>query len=82
MSRPVLEVPICACVTAARQLSTIFPIPSKYETEGSATSSGVGPALGFMLVRCGYCKAVLRTFEAFDFCTQNADLKEIDSISM
>lgn len=62
-----LEVPTCPCVVAARQLSTIFRIPDKHETEGSGTSAGCGPALGYLVVRCAYCKAILKTVEGFNF---------------
>lgn len=67
MNPPAIEVPTCACVIVARQLSSIFRIDNKYETEGSCTSAGVGSGFGYLIVRCGYCGSILKTVEGFAF---------------
>jgi hypothetical protein len=69
-------------VAAARQLSTIFTIQDKYVTEGSGTSSGSGPALGYLIVRCGYCGTPLKAVDGFDFGAEKITiLDDLDSIS-
>jgi hypothetical protein len=76
-----LEVPTCLCVSAARRLSSIFPIIDKYVTEGSAASAGSGPAFGFLMVRCGYCGSILKAIEGFDFSSKITISPALDSIS-
>lgn len=67
MTRSRLEVPSCLCVVNARKIS-VLPIPDKFETEGDAASnSACGPAYGCLIVKCGYCKAILKVEEGFDF---------------
>lgn len=61
-----LDVPVCGCVAAARRLSTIFPIPSRYRTEGGGVSTGCAPIFGYLVVLCGYCGAALRSVEGID----------------
>ena len=62
-----LDVPTCACVLAARKIS-ILRIPDSIEVEGHWTgNSAAGPAYGFLVVRCKYCGAVLKTQQGFDF---------------
>ena len=61
-----LDVPVCECVAAARLLSTVFPIPSRYRTEGGGAGNGCGSTLGYLVVNCGYCGATLRSVEGID----------------
>lgn len=77
-----IEVQSCPCVIAARQLSTVFPIPDRYTTEGSATSAGCGPTLGYLLIRCGYCGLILKAIEGFDFGSEITISPMPDSISI
>lgn len=59
-------VPVCGCVAAARRLSAILPIPSRYRTEGGGTGNNSVSIIGFLAVSCGYCGALLRTVEGID----------------
>jgi hypothetical protein len=54
-----LEVPSCPCVLAARRIS-VLPIPDKFETEGSGVSDNTVYAIGYVIVKCGYCGTVLK----------------------
>jgi len=63
----VIKVPSCRCVRQAREIS-VLPIADRAQVDGYGTgSSSAGPALGFLLIRCDYCKSALKTEEAFDF---------------
>jgi hypothetical protein len=62
-----IDVPLCSCVKGARELSTVFAIPSKYRTEGSAVGAGVGTVYGSFIVRCDWCGTVLKYVEAHEF---------------
>jgi hypothetical protein len=61
-----LDVPVCGCVAAARRLSTIFPIPSRYRTEGGGVGVGCSPIYGYLVVNCAYCGTALRSAEGLD----------------
>lgn len=54
-----LEVSSCPCVLAARRIS-VLPIPDKFETEGSGVSDSSVSAIGYVIVKCGYCGTVLK----------------------
>lgn len=62
-----IDVPLCSCAKGARELSTIFPIPSKYRTEGHTTGAGTGTVYGGFIVRCDWCGTILKWVEAHDF---------------
>jgi hypothetical protein len=64
---PRIDVPICECVREARKRSTVFPIPSKYRTEGTATGSSSSVVRGCFVVRCEYCAEVLKVVQGCDF---------------
>jgi len=61
-----ISVPVCGCVVVARRLSTAFPIPSRYRTEGGGTGSDTVSVPGYLVVNCGYCGAALRVVEGID----------------
>lgn len=61
-----IHVPVCHCVAAARRLSAVFPIPSKYRTEGGAAGADTVSALGYLVVSCDYCGTPLRSAEGID----------------
>jgi len=53
------EVPSCPCVLAARQIS-VLPIPDRFESECSGVSDSSAYAIGYVIVKCGYCGTVLK----------------------
>lgn len=64
-----IEVPSCACVLAARQIS-VLPIPDKFETEGGGVSDNSVYAIGYVIVKCGYCGTVLKAEEGVVFSNE------------
>lgn len=62
-----IKVDPCACVQAARAHKPVIPVPDKFEYEAESTSNGTGPSFGYLVVRCAYCKTVLKSIEGFRF---------------
>ena len=62
-----IKVEPCACVQAARALKPVIPVADRFEYEGQSVSDGTGPSIGYLVVRCAYCKSVLKSIEGFQF---------------
>lgn len=65
-----IKVDPCACVQACRALNPVIPVADRFEYDGQSTSNGSGPAIGYLVVRCAYCKTVLKSIDGFQFGTE------------